>query len=135
MLSEVDHVGQRDLIHREEGDSPAVDHSKQNRSLAHTYMVYGFVILRVLCNNKKHLTLFSLTSNAYNISYILTQKHDRSQLLNRPDRKIMALRKYELGETELQNGVHRISLFDFLCFQSEFPKLNLNIYKRSDKRV
>jgi hypothetical protein len=42
MLSEVDHVGQRDLIHREEGDSPAVDHSKQNRSLAHIYMVSLF---------------------------------------------------------------------------------------------
>ena len=68
-LSEVDHVGQRDLIHREEGDSPAVDHSKQNRSLAHTYMVYGFVILRVLCNNKKHLTLFSVRLLQMHIIY------------------------------------------------------------------
>jgi hypothetical protein len=61
MLSEVDHVGQSDLIHREEGDSPAVDHSKQNRSLVHrdARFRYSSCVVR-LRHNKKHLTLFSV---------------------------------------------------------------------------
>jgi hypothetical protein len=102
LLSEVDHVGQSDLIHREEGDSPAVDHSKQNRSLAHTYMVSLFIGGHATTTTPD--TVFStISSNAYNISFVLTQEQDRSQLLTRPDRKIMALRKYEVGETELLN--------------------------------
>jgi hypothetical protein len=83
MLFEVDHVGQRNLIHREEGDSPAVDHSKQNRSLAHTYMVSLFIGGHATTTTPD--TVFStISSNAYNISFVLTQEQDRGQLLNRP---------------------------------------------------
>jgi hypothetical protein len=111
LLSEVDHVGQRDLIHREEGDSPAVDHSEQNRSLAHTYMVSLFIGGHATTTPD---TVFStISSNAYNISFVLTQEQDRSQLLNRP-----TVKSWPFANTSLAKLSYKTEFigFPFLIF-------------------